>query len=43
MTELQIQGKWFWVQNNRKFKITEFELAGSNGKVQMLDNQIYYN
>lgn len=30
MTEGQIQGKWFWVWNNREFEITEFELAGSN-------------
>ena len=29
MTEGQIRGKWFWVQANGEFKITEFKLAGS--------------
>lgn len=30
MTEGQIQGKWFSVQDNGEFETTEFDLAQSN-------------
>jgi len=30
MTEGQIQGKWFSVQDNGEFETTEFDLARSN-------------
>ena len=35
MTEGQIQEKWFWVQNNKELKTTEFELPGSGSNVKM--------
>ena len=30
MTEGEIQGKWFLIQNNGEFEVTKFKLVGSN-------------
>lgn len=38
MAEGQIEGKGFWVQNNRELEITDFDLAGSSYAL----NQIIY-